>query len=139
AGETVFTSRITSNQYGDGKGSASYVGTCDATNEAVAGTCDDTTRVCKDDSGIKAGASCTVAGQTTDCATNVQENRVTVNIRGIYKSAITLAADHQAYGSRLGDFDPTTGTAPYKSLDFQNPGPLVQIDTCKENGDTFFE
>ncbi|MCB9734905.1 MAG: hypothetical protein H6745_20145 [Deltaproteobacteria bacterium] len=142
--ETVFTARITSSQYGDNGGSASYVGTCDATNEAITGVCTDNNGVktCTN-AGITKGQSCSVAA---DCDTNVRQNRVTVSIRGIYDDKVALTSsgdngyDYSTYGSGITESASVFAkNGALESLDFQNPGDLVKVDTCKENGDTFFK
>ncbi|MCB9734902.1 MAG: hypothetical protein H6745_20130 [Deltaproteobacteria bacterium] len=123
AGETVFTTRISSNQYGDGKGSASYVGTCDAqTNGGTTGT--------NFDPGFVDGSS---AGDDTKCY-----NKITVDIRGIYSGAAALRG-FEGYGDGVRSRRVPDGRARSRSLDFQNPGPLTQVKECKENGDTFVQ
>ncbi|MCB9734904.1 MAG: hypothetical protein H6745_20140 [Deltaproteobacteria bacterium] len=113
ADATVFEARITSSGYGDGAGSASYVGTCDAqtnsnTNDKTSGGPDDTKHW----------------------------NEVNVWIVGVYKH--TFAGTLGDFGDSPAPGNVFESTAEAAET-IQNPGVLTQYIDCKENQDAFVE
>ncbi|MFO0749483.1 MAG: hypothetical protein U1F43_28010 [Myxococcota bacterium] len=116
AGQTVFETRITSSRYGDGRGSATYIGTCDA-----------------DANGDPSGVDYDPAGDPS-----AHWNKVFVSVSGLYAAGVALDADHDEYGENDGDFAPDAG-GPYASIAFQDPGTLSRLADCRENADTQVE
>jgi len=131
--ETVWEARIASSQYGDGAGSASYVGPCDADTTGITnGVCDTvTTNLCTAPSTM-VGRACTA---DADC--NANENTVNVWVVGVYDDAVQDAGAFEATHAA----GVTPGTA--NAVPFQNPttaaDPLEQVAACLENQDAFVQ
>ncbi|TNF27904.1 MAG: hypothetical protein EP329_18885 [Deltaproteobacteria bacterium] len=153
-GQTVWQQRISSTQYGDSAGSASYVGPCDAAGDvAEPGVCDPTLLVCTNahlafpGDYATATTPCAVATQATDCAytINYNMNDVNVYVVGVYDTAVTSPGAFGAIQPQIADLVP-----------FQNPTwddvvadnirgdgdtitPLNRNFECKENQDVFVQ
>ncbi|PKN55397.1 MAG: hypothetical protein CVU56_21505 [Deltaproteobacteria bacterium HGW-Deltaproteobacteria-14] len=142
--QTVWQQRITSSQYGDSAGSASYVGPCDADVSAASnGICGGTT--CSAPA-TRLGDSCTV---NADC--NANENTVSVWVVGVYDADVS-AADAGGFNTAVST---SAGAVPFQNptwLDVNENGirdevsgvedtitPLTRVFACRENQDVFVQ
>ena len=138
--QTVWQQRISSSQYGDSAGSASYVGPCDAdVSAATNGVC--TATVCSAPSTML-GEACTV---NADC--NANENTVSVWVVGVYDADVN-ATEAGAFNTAV---SAAAGDVPFQNptwLDANTNGvrdagdtdtPLTRVFACRENQDVFVQ
>jgi len=126
--QRVFQVRITASQFGDGVGSASYVGPCDASGTVDLGTCAD--QVC-----TNGPVSCAV---TADCVdVDGQWNTVGVRLIGIYGEPLDGTAANGGPGSFGVNVDNNAVNNP--ALPAQNPGLMTQDVLCRPNADVFVQ